>query len=116
MWLHLNVPVESTTNAFNREDIPLQEKHVYSDAFSGLHAVTHLHYLRASLAFRSIWNITVEQNTSVKPMIKSLKFLTAWSSHTGAKIAPTGANGTVTLAQRELDQALVHLNWYINYY
>lgn len=43
-------------------------------------------------------------------MIKSLKFLTAWSSHTGAKIAPTGANGTVTLAQRELDQALVHLN------
>lgn len=43
-------------------------------------------------------------------MIKCLKLLTVWNPHTGAKTAPTGANGTVTLAQREADQALVYLN------
>lgn len=35
MWLSLSVPVKSTINAFNRKHISLQEKHVYSDAFSG---------------------------------------------------------------------------------
>lgn len=43
-------------------------------------------------------------------MIKCLKLLTVWGPHTGAKTAPSGANGTVTPAQRELDQALVLLN------
>lgn len=43
-------------------------------------------------------------------MIKCLKLLTVWSPHTGAKTAPTGVSGTDTLAQRELDQALVLLN------